>query len=87
MGNKGERNTNTFWVHEFMMVYLGNKEIVRNARVNGAYGPEEKHGGNPLTKVRRFEIQILVEAQHYTVRKQSTNATVRQTMLRNKITN
>lgn len=43
------------------------KEIVRNARFSGGWGSEEKHGGMPIMKNKRFVLQILVEPQQYTV--------------------
>jgi len=46
---------------------FGQKEIIRNARFGGIWGSEEKHGGMPLMKNRRFQLQILVEPQQYTV--------------------
>ena len=44
-----------------MTICSGQKEIIRNARFGGTWGSEEKHGGMPLMKNKRFQLQILVE--------------------------
>jgi len=46
---------------------FGQKEIVRNARFSGSWGSEEKQGGMPITKNRRFTMQIVIEPQHFMV--------------------
>jgi len=47
---------------------FGQREIVRNARFNGQWGSEEKHGGMGIIKNRRFVIQILVEPHQFSVK-------------------
>merc|ERR1712121_603265 len=69
MGNlqTGSANNNSSDILFHFNPRFDQREIVRNARFSGSWGSEEKHGGMVLNKIRRFQLQIIVEPQHYTV--------------------